>query len=127
MNWYLKVLRQYVDFTGRARRMEFWVFTLVSLVISLLLNVLDSALHLGSMLDVGVLGLLYSLAVLLPSLAVSVRRLHDIGRTGWWLLLAFIPVIGWIVLLVFHALAGDRQPNAYGPDPKTADPFTALS
>lgn len=122
MEWYLKVLRQYADFTGRARRMEYWMFALINFIIVLVLNVLDGALR------IGVLGLLYSLAVLLPSLAVSVRRLHDIGRTGWWLLLVLIPVIGWIVLIVFHALEGDREPNAYGPDPKTiAGPTTAPS
>jgi uncharacterized membrane protein YhaH (DUF805 family) len=112
MEWYLKVLRQYVDFAGRARRKEYWMFTLVSVIISLVLAILDNVL------TIGVLGLLYSLAVLLPSLAVGVRRLHDTGRSGWWLLISLIPLIGAIVLVVFFATDGEPQPNAYGPDPK---------
>lgn len=115
MQWYLKVLGQYVDFAGRARRKEYWMFTLVSVVISIVLAIIDSALF---EFQIGVLGLLYSLAVLLPTLAVSVRRLHDTGRTGWWVLIALIPIIGTIVLIVFMVMDGERHPNAYGPDPK---------
>lgn len=118
MQWYLKVLRQYADFTGRARRTEYWMFTLVSVVISVVLAVLDTVL--GSSLSggIGLLSGLYGLAVLLPSLAVGARRLHDIGQTGWWLLIGIIPLIGTIVLIVFFATEGDRQANTYGPDPK---------
>jgi uncharacterized membrane protein YhaH (DUF805 family) len=112
MEWYLKVLRQYADFAGRARRKEYWMFTLVSGIISVVLAILDTALM------TGLLGVLYSLAVLLPSLGVGVRRLHDTGRSGWWLLIGIIPLIGWIVLIVFLATDGERQPNIYGPDPK---------
>ena len=112
MEWYLKVPRQYVDFAGRARRKEYWMFTLVSVIISLVLAILDNVLR------IGILGLLYSLAVVLPSLAVGVRRLHDTGRSGWWLLISLIPLIGAIVLVVFFATDGEPQPNAYGPDPK---------
>ena len=112
MEWYLKVLRQYVDFAGRARRKEYWMFTLVSVIISVVLAILDNVLR------IGILGLLYSLAVVLPSLAVGVRRLHDTGRSGWWLLISLIPLIGAIVLVVFFATDGERQQNAYGPDPK---------
>ena len=112
MEWYLKVLRQYADFAGRARRKEYWMFTLVNVIISVVLAILDN------MLKIGLLGLLYSLAVFLPSLGVGVRRLHDTGRSGWWLLIGLIPLIGWIVLIVFLTTDGERQPNAYGPDPK---------
>lgn len=93
MEWYLKVLRQYVDFAGRARRKEYWMFTLISLIISIVLDIVDSVLGFGSLglLDSGPFGLLYGLAVLLPGLAVGVRRLHDTGRSGWWMLLALIP------------------------------------
>lgn len=117
MEWYLKVLRQYADFAGRARRKEYWMFTLVNVIISIVLASIDSMLEI-SVLTVGILGLLYSLTVLLPNLAVSVRRLHDTGRSGWWLLIGLIPLIGTIVLIVFFATEGERQPNAYGPDPK---------
>lgn len=118
MKWYLKVLRQYADFTGRARRMEYWMFVLVNSIIGVVLLILDSVLR------TGLPGLLYSLAVLLPSLAVGARRLHDTGRSGWWLLISIIPLIGTVVLIVFFATDGERAPNGYGPDPK-ADPAEA--
>lgn len=113
MEWYLKALRQYADFSGRARRKEYWMFTLVSVMISVVLAILDSVL------TTGFLGLLYALAVLLPSLAVGARRLHDTGRSGWWQLIGIIPLVGAVVLIVFFAAEGERQPNAYGPDPKS--------
>ena len=119
MEWYLKVLRQYADFTGRARRKEYWMFVLINTVIAVLLAILDSVLSLPRVFSSGPLGLLYSLAVLLPSLAVGARRLHDTGRSAWWLLIGIIPLIGTIVLVVFFVTDGERQPNIYGPDPKT--------
>lgn len=117
MQWYLKVLRQYADFNGRARRTEYWMFTLFSVIISVILAILDSVLD-ASAGGFGLLQGLYSLAVLLPSLAVGARRLHDTGRSGWWLLIGLIPLVGAIVLLVFFVLDGERGPNAYGSDPK---------
>jgi uncharacterized membrane protein YhaH (DUF805 family) len=126
MQWYLKVLRQYADFEGRARRTEYWMFVLFSVIISIVLNVLDNLLGLAFMAGTaGWLSLLYSLAVLLPSLGVSVRRLHDTGRSGWWVLIALVPLVGAIVLIVFTATEGNRGPNAYGPDPKVGDPAAA--
>jgi uncharacterized membrane protein YhaH (DUF805 family) len=131
MNWYVKVLKQYVDFSGRARRTEYWMFTLISAIISIVLGLIDALLfRTGSFTSItgggsvafsaslGVLGTIYSLAVLLPTLAVSVRRLHDTDRSGWWLLIGLIPLIGAIVLLVFFVTAGNQSPNRYGPDPK---------
>jgi uncharacterized membrane protein YhaH (DUF805 family) len=119
MQWYAKVLRQYADFTGRARRTEFWMFTFVSAIIGIVLSLVDEVVFLGPGLSTtGWLGTIYSLAVLLPTLAVGARRLHDTGRSGWWLLLAIIPLIGAIVLIVFFALEGQRSTNSYGPDPK---------
>ena len=105
------------------------MFTLVSFLISLVLAILDGMLgldHNVGVFNVGLLGDLYSLAVLLPTLAVGARRLHDIGRSGWWLLIGIIPLIGWIVLIVFFATDGQRQPNAYGPDPKAIPGETAV-
>ena len=112
MNWYLEVLKKYVEFTGRARRTEFWMFALINLIVSLVL-----AFLLGRVLG-GVIPALYSLAVFLPSLGVAVRRLHDTGRTGWWLLIGLVPVIGFIVLLVFMVLDSDAGENQYGASPK---------
>lgn len=113
MNWYIEVLKKYVVFNGRARRKEYWMFTLFSLIISFVLAFVDAAT--GS---AGLLGLIYALAVLLPTLAVSVLRLHDIGRSGWWLLLAFIPLIGAIVLFIFMLLDSKPGDNDYGESPK---------
>ena len=119
MEWYLKGLRQYADFKGRSRRREYWMFTLVSFVVALVLDVLDYVL--GLMVNgFGILGLIYLVAVIVPSTAVSIRRLHDINRTGWWELLVLVPILGWLVLTVFAVIAGDQGSNRYGPDPKAA-------
>ena len=130
MSWYVKVLKQYVDFSGRARRREYWMFVLINVVILIVLSLIDTLLGTGGFHatsgggsfyaanSLGLLSGLYTLAVLLPSIAVTVRRLHDTDRTGWWILLGFIPIIGGIVLLVFYVLEGTRGPNRYGPDPK---------
>lgn len=112
MHWYVDVLKKYTDFSGRARRTEYWVFALINLVISMILSAIDTALSLGF------LGIIYSLLVLLPGLAVTVRRLHDTGRSGWWVLIGFIPLIGWIILLVLMLLDSDPMENEYGPNPK---------
>jgi uncharacterized membrane protein YhaH (DUF805 family) len=113
MEWYLKVLKNYVGFQGRARRKEYWMFVLVSVIVSIVLNILESMLGMNS-----VLSGLYSLAVLLPSLAVGVRRLHDTGRSGWWLLLSLIPLVGAIILIVFMCQESQEGSNQYGPNPK---------
>jgi uncharacterized membrane protein YhaH (DUF805 family) len=113
MNWYLAVLKNYAGFSGRARRTEYWMFVLINFLISIAISVVERILGIGA-----VLGILYSLAVLIPGLAVGFRRLHDTNRSGWWVLLALIPIIGWIALIVFAAQEGTRGQNAYGPDPK---------
>ncbi|MDP1928250.1 MAG: DUF805 domain-containing protein [Thiobacillus sp.] len=119
MNWYLSVLRQYAVFRGRARRKEYWFFILFNLIASLVLTVVDFMTgSLNAELGMGLLSGLYSLAVLIPSLAVTVRRLHDTGRTGWWLLIGLIPLIGAIVLLVFMLLNSQPGDNQYGANPK---------
>ena len=120
MDWYLAVLKKYATFTGRARRKEYWYFVLFSLIISVVLAVLDVMLgtHYGR--TGGLLGNIYGLAVLLPSLAVSARRLHDTDRSGWWLLIVLIPLIGAIVLLVFMCQDSKPGTNPYGPNPKEA-------
>ncbi|WP_405555770.1 DUF805 domain-containing protein [Streptomyces sp. NBC_01171] len=114
MHWYVDVLKKYAVFSGRARRQEYWMFTLFSLIISIVLTILDSAL------DINFLAGIYGLAVLLPSLAVTVRRLHDTSRSGWWVLIALIPFVGAIILIVFLASEGKPETNEYGPNPKYA-------
>lgn len=121
MNWYLGVLRQYAVFKGRARRKEYWFFFLFNLIASLVLTVVDFMTgSLDPELGMGLLSGLYTLAVLIPSLAVTVRRLHDTDRTGWWLLIGLIPLVGAIVLLVFMLLDSQSGDNQYGANPKGA-------
>lgn len=105
---------KYAHFRGRARRPELWYFVLFNFLVSIGLNIVDGMIF-GFGSDVSLFGGLYSLAVLVPSLAVGARRLHDIGRSGWWLLVALIPLIGWIILIIWYASRGDDQDNEYGP------------
>ncbi|MBO4265736.1 MAG: DUF805 domain-containing protein [Lachnospiraceae bacterium] len=109
------VFTQYVGFSGRARRSEYWYWTLCNCIIS---GVLSGLARNGGFFTV--LSVIWSLAVLLPGLAVCVRRLHDIGKSGWWLLLALIPVVGAIILIVFFVKDSEPGENAYGPNPKEA-------
>ena len=122
MSWYLQALMKYAVFSGRSRRMEYWYFVLFNILVSIVLGVIDALLFgtLDSGMGVGLLSGIYGLAILIPSLAVTVRRLHDIDRSGWWILIALVPLIGTIVLLVFALLEGTAGPNRYGPNPKEA-------
>ena len=115
MNWYLDVLKKYAVFTGRARRTEYWMFVLFNFIIAVAIGVVEAIL--GSP---GILGMIYALGVFIPALAVSVRRLHDTGRSGLWLLIGLIPLIGFIVLLVFFVQDSDTGQNQYGMNPKGA-------
>jgi len=113
MSWYLEVLKKYAVFSGRARRKEYWFFSLFNLIIGFVLGVVEVLVG-----GPGIVGMLYGLAVIIPALAVSVRRLHDTDRSGWWLLIALIPVVGAIVLLIFMVLDSSPGENQYGPNPK---------
>jgi len=164
MEWMLMPLKRYADFQGRSRRMEFWMWVLFTLIVGLVLGFIDGILGLrfgpssssfssgattgfSTFSSIGILGLLWSLATLVPNIAVSMRRLHDTDRTGWWLLLPVIPyviglvimlgaaagqnlgliavggifsligLVGAIVLLVFYCLPGTPGSNRFGPDP----------
>jgi uncharacterized membrane protein YhaH (DUF805 family) len=119
MNWYLTVLKKYAVFSGRARRKEYWMFVLFNMIFAAVAALLDNLLGMAiENVGYGLLYILYMLAVLVPSLAVMIRRLHDIGKSGWWFFISFIPLIGSIWLLVL--LVTDSQPgeNQYGPNPK---------
>jgi uncharacterized membrane protein YhaH (DUF805 family) len=119
MNWYLAALNKYAVFQGRARRMEYWMFTLFNTLIIVALSWIDMFTGWYSLEgELGMLSGLYSLAVLIPSIAVGVRRLHDTDRSGWWMLLCFLPLIGIVVLLVFFVLDGTPGSNRFGEDPK---------
>ena len=120
MDWYIKVLKQYFDFAGRARRKEYWMFVLFNIIVSVVLAIVDGIAGTSTSLGgtLGLFGGLYSLAVLIPSIALGARRLHDIGKSGWWQLIALIPILGWIVLLVWAVTEGHAGSNEYGPNPK---------
>jgi uncharacterized membrane protein YhaH (DUF805 family) len=123
MNWYLKVLNQYSDFNGRARRKEYWMFALVNFIISLAIIGIDNALGLsfnytGNISGAGVFNSIYNLLILIPSLAVAVRRLHDVGKSGWMLLIGLIPLVGAIWLLILLLRDSEAGENKYGPNPK---------
>lgn len=111
LHWYTDVIKQYAVFDGRANRPEYWWFTLINFVISVILDLVFR----GSAGQT--IGAIYALAVLLPSIGVAIRRLHDTNRTGWWLLVSLIPLVGWIWIIVLLALAGDIGPNKYGQPP----------
>ena len=114
MNWFIEALKKYAVFTGRSRRKEYWFFVLFYLLIAIVLGTVDGVTGLGVLSPLG------TLALLVPSIAVAIRRLHDVGKSGWWLLLGFVPLVG-LVLLYF--MVQDSQPggNEYGPNPKAAE------
>ncbi|MAW88149.1 MAG: hypothetical protein CMJ42_16650 [Phyllobacteriaceae bacterium] len=119
MNWYLKCLKQYADFNGRARRQEYWMFTLFDMIFVIVAMIIDNAVGTANPeLGYGVFYGLYTLAMLLPRLAVSVRRLHDVGKSGWMILIALIPLIGVIWLLVLLVTDSNPGENEYGQNPK---------
>ena len=114
MSWFIEALKKYAVFSGRARRKEFWMFVLFTVIIYALL------LGIGFAIKAPYIAIVFYVAILLPSLAVHVRRLHDTGRSGWWVLFGLVPLVGGITLLVFQC--SDSQPgvNKYGPNPKEA-------
>lgn len=119
MNWYLKVLKQYADFSGRSRRKEYWMFVLFNMIFAIVAMILDNILGIAiEEIGYGPLYGLYSLAVLIPGLAVAVRRLHDVGKSGWMILIALIPIIGAIWLLVLMVTDSNPGENQYGQNPK---------
>ena len=127
MNWYLKVLHQYADFSGRARRKEYWMFTLFHFIIIVLLafiigftaDDLDSPQGI-SWIFIGLLAV-YFFGTLIPSLAVTVRRLHDTGKSGWFYLLNFIPYVGRFIVLIFTCMDSEHKTNKWGKNPKIID------
>tara|TARA_B100000929_G_scaffold49662_1_gene36106 strand:- start:671 stop:1075 length:405 start_codon:yes stop_codon:yes gene_type:complete len=119
MEWYIKVINSYSDFNGRARRKEYWMFTLWNIIFALLASLLDYSFGIVyPLVGYGPLYIAYALFVLVPGIAVAVRRLHDTGKSGWMYLVAFIPIAGWIWLLILFVTEGNEGNNAYGEDPK---------
>ncbi len=119
MNWYLMVWKKYFQFTGRSRRTELWMFTLFNFLIAVVLIIASIALResgVGKVLMI--VYWIYLLAVIIPCLAVGVRRLHDTGRSGWWWLIDLVPFVGPIILIVFWVMDSEPGANKYGPNPK---------
>lgn len=115
MNWYLDVLRKYAVFNGRARRQEFWMFVLFNFIISMVIGIVGRILGMGNF---NIFSTIYSLAILIPSLAVGIRRMHDIGKSGFWCLIALVPLIGWIWYIILACKEGEPDENVYGSNPK---------
>ncbi len=124
MYWYLKVLKQYADFEGRARRKEYWIFALFNMIFGITAIVLDMLLEISfTESGYGPIYLLYMLAMLIPGLAVAVRRLHDVGKSGAMILVGFIPFAGAIWLLILFMRDSNPGENQYGPNPKEEEEF----
>lgn len=130
---------KYATFAGRARRSEFWWFALFNIIVSAVLNVVDNLIGFvirfgGEAVEtaggpvtftegnLGILSTVWVIIVFLPYLSVTVRRLHDTGRSGWWWWILLVPCVGFIVILVFMLIAGDPRENRFGPDPKAVSP-----
>lgn len=111
MNWYLEVLKKYAVFSGRARRKEYWMFFLFNLIIGLVLGLIEGIADINPTSDESILANIYQLAILIPSIAVGVRRMHDVGKSGWFLL---IPIYN----LIIACSDGEKGENEYGADPK---------
>lgn len=123
MNWYLTVLKRSFDFNGRSHRAEYWYFVLFSVIISFVLGFIDGAMGTPGQVGIGLLGAAYSIAIIIPSIAVGVRRLHDTGRSGWWLLVAIVPIVGPLALIFFFVQDSNEGINDYGPNPKLTPVF----
>lgn len=118
IDWMMRPLKQYATFSGRAQRAEYWYFVLFVLIGVFAASFVDAALGSSRGGDPGVLASVFVLAVIVPSVAVAARRLHDIGRSGWWQLINIVPLVGPIVLLVMLTKDSDPGDNRYGPNPK---------
>ena len=125
IDWAMRPLKKYADFSGRAPRAEYWWFYLLTVVAYIVAMILDSIVGAGGAGGFGLLSMVVMLGLFLPSMAAGVRRLHDTDRSGGWLLIALVPLIGAIVLLVFWVLEGTGGDNRFGPDPYSAEPAYA--
>jgi uncharacterized membrane protein YhaH (DUF805 family) len=125
MEWMLLPLKRYADFSGRSRRKEYWMFVLGVFIAAILLSIVEGATGMSGMIGgaYGPLTAIFFLGILVPSIAVQVRRFHDQDKSGWFVLLALIPILGSLAIFIFMCLSGTHGPNRFGPDPK--DPTSA--
>ena len=135
MEWMLLPLKRYADFQGRSRRKEYWMFALGVVIVAIVLSIIEGILIIEGIQSesgniggaYGPLSAIFLLAIIVPAIAVQVRRFHDQDKSGWWVLLGLIPLLGGIVVLVFMCLEGTRGPNRFGPDPKDPASVDAFS
>ncbi len=121
MKWYIEVWKKYAVFKGRARRKEYWYFSIFNIPIYIVLEIIDGVIgSFSAEFGIGLLCGTFSIAAIIPSIAVGVRRLHDTNRSGWLLLIGLIPIIGILVLIVLFLLDSEPEENQYGPNPKAA-------
>ncbi|MBB5179262.1 uncharacterized membrane protein YhaH (DUF805 family) [Planomicrobium koreense] len=118
MQDFVNAVKKSFDFKGRSRRREFWMFMLIASVLAAGLIIIETLLGLQLAQDIGILSTIYALAIAAPTASVTIRRLHDTGRSGWWSLLYLVPVIGWVALIAFTLFNSDLGANAYGKSPK---------
>lgn len=127
MDWMFMPYRRYADFSGRSRRKEYWMFVLFTVIVYMAILLIGGGL--GSVEEPGglfsglsgILLIAFWVVTLVPAIAVQVRRFHDQDKSGWWILLGFVPIIGGLAVLVFMCFEGTRGPNEYGPDPKEGE------
>lgn len=118
MKYYFLAFKKYAVFSGRSTRSEYWYFTFISLLIFGLFFVCDIAMMYGSGIDFPIFSQIYNLIIVIPSLALGARRLHDIGKSGWWMLVVIIPLVGALYLIYFLMKDGQVESNIYGSNPK---------
>lgn len=129
MEWMLLPLKRYADFQGRSRRKEYWMFVLGMFIAAIVLSIIEGTLGINGMIAgaYGPLTAIFFLAIIVPSIAVQVRRFHDQDKSGWFVLIGLIPLLGGLIVLVFMCLEGTRGPNRFGPDPKDPASVEAFS
>jgi uncharacterized membrane protein YhaH (DUF805 family) len=127
MDWMMMPVKRYADFSGRSRRKEYWMFILGFVIAMVVVSIIENILGMSGMVGgvYGPLTLLLILGLFIPALACQVRRFHDQDKSGWFVLLGFIPLLGGLIVLVFMCLEGTKGPNRFGEDPKgnTAETF----
>ena len=123
MEWATLPLKKFMQFSGRSRRKEYWSFALLMIAVYIVAGIVDGILGMGGLIGglYGPLSLLAALFFIIPSFSVGIRRLHDTDRSGWWLLIGLVPIIGGLILLYFFIVEGTRGPNTYGADPKEGE------
>lgn len=121
MHWYIQVLKKFDDFDGRARRKEYWMFNLIDFIFVIIISFIDTTIFNTSFSDYGPIFIVYTLVTFIPALAVSVRRMHDVGKSGWFIFVGVIPIIGWIWIFIVLITDSELFTNKYGPNPKVEE------